>query len=568
MQTTFTLRALTLLLALSLPCLTGNAIADAADTLEPQRPSGSPAPLETGGSPHPEPARWAASAAQAGPEESRPVAATAGAPDAATHGESAATVLRYDWRRTADAGSGTAQAESAGTAATADSGATDQKILSWETGANKSYLIPAWELPAFLVFLNLYDRTFLHTKTQEGSSTYDTNLATAWHHLRDQNWTFDRDPFNVNQIGHPYQGATMYGIARSAGLSFWESLAYSNIGSFTWEMAGENSRPSINDIITTGNSGSLLGEALFRMSQLVLQEDAPRPDAWHEAGAALLSPPTAFNRWTYGDRFKPIFSSHDPALFWRGRLGASISGNSKQSALLDFQMSYGLPGRPGYTYHRPLDYFDFQIGGLSDRKNPVSYVLLRGLLYGRDYQAGENYRGIWGLYGGYDYLSPTNFRVSTTALSMGTTGQCWLAPGVALQGSLLGGLGFGAAGKTPAMQGTRDYHYGLAPQVLLALRGIFSDRVAVEMIGRGYYVSGTGSDDAEGYEQIARINAGFTVRVFRRHGIGVQFVESLRYAHYGSLPRYSQADGTLSLVYTFLGDSKLGAVEWRDLGSR
>jgi hypothetical protein len=441
-------------------------------------------------------------------------------------------------------------------------------VLSWETGEGKSYLIPALELPSFLVLLNLYDRTFLHTKTQEGSRTYDSNFSTAWHHLRDQNWHFDQDAFNVNQIGHPYQGATMFGIARSAGVGFWGSLLYSNAGSFAWEMAGENSRPSTNDIITTGNSGSLLGEALFRMAGLVLDEDGARPDAWHELGAAALSPPTGFNRWAFGERFKAVYPSHRPALFWRSRLGASISGNSEQNAVLDFQMSYGLPGKPGYTYTRPLDYFDFQIGGLSRADNPVSYVLLRGLLIGRQYQAGENYRGIWGLYGGYDYLSPTVFRVSTTALSLGSTGQYWLAHELALQGSVLGGFGFGAAGQTPSTLGKRDYHYGATPQALLALRLLYANRLAVELIGRGYYVSGTGSDNARGTEQIARVTSGFTVRVFKRHGIGIQFVESLRDAHYGSQLGTHQSDETVSLVYTFLGDSHLGAVEWRDIGSR
>ena len=144
-------------------------------------------------------------------------------------------------------------------------------------------------------------------------------------------------------------------------------------------MGGENSRPSINDIITTGNAGSLLGEALFRMSELVHKEDDPRPDAWHEIGAALL----------------------------------------------------------------------------------------------------------------------------------------------------------------------------------------FGNRVALEVIGRGYYVSGTGSDNSEGTEQIDRITSGFTVRVYRRHGVDIQFVESIRDAHYGSQPGVHQSDGTVSLVYTFLGDSHFGAVEWR-----
>jgi hypothetical protein len=300
----------------------------------------------------------------------------------------------------------------------------------------------------------------------------------------------------------------------------------------------------------------------------VLRNDGPDPDSWHELGAALLSPSTGFNRWAFGERYKTIFPSHVPATFWRIRLGENASGNSEQTAALDFQMSYGLTGKPGYTYQRPFDYFDFQIGGLSKANNPLNYVLLRGLLYGRDYQAGENYRGVWGLYGGYDYLSPTAFRVSTTALSLGTTGQYWVAPGIALQGTCLGGVGFGAAGKTPTQTGDRDYHYGVTPQTLLALRLLFGDRAALEVIGRGYYVSGTGSDNAEGSELIARLNTGITVRVFRRHGVGLQFVESARDAHYGNQPGTHQSDGTVSIFYTLLGDSHFGAVEWRDRESR
>jgi hypothetical protein len=34
-------------------------------------------------------------------------------------------------------------------------------------------------------------------------------------------------------------------------------------------MAGETDPPSINDMITTGQAGSLLGEALYRMADLV-----------------------------------------------------------------------------------------------------------------------------------------------------------------------------------------------------------------------------------------------------------------------------------------------------------
>ena len=453
---------------------------------------------------------------------------------------------------------------------------TKEGVHSWETGANKSYLIPALEVPGFLSLLSAWDRVVYSDQREDGKRVYSSNFSSTWDHLRQENWVFDKDPFNVNQFAHPYQGATMYGLARSSGLGFWESAAYSNVGSFLWKMAGETDPPSINDMITTGNAGSLLGEALFRMAGLVLQENGGHPDTMHEIGAAIISPPTAFNRYGFGDRFKSVFPSQDPETAWRFQLGSSFNSLSQLNANLDFDMAYGLPGKPGYTYQRPLDYFDFEINGQVRASNPLNDVLLRGLLYGRDYQAGDGYRGIWGLYGSYDYLAPTVFRVSTTALSLGTTGQYWVAPGVALQGTVLGGVGFGAAGSTPVATGDRDYHYGVAPETLLALRLLFGHRAEMELDARGYYVAGTGRfistsdavDNAGGSEAIVRIKSGVTVRVFRRHGIGVQYVESIRESQYGTQPSRHQSDGTVSLVYTFLGDSHFGAVEWRDRGSQ
>ena len=57
------------------------------------------------------------------------------------------------------------------------------KVLSWETGAGKSYFIPAMEIPAFLFFLNMYDRFAYPNEVADGKKTYDTNLSTFWDHL-------------------------------------------------------------------------------------------------------------------------------------------------------------------------------------------------------------------------------------------------------------------------------------------------------------------------------------------------------------------------------------------------
>ncbi len=453
--------------------------------------------------------------------------------------------------------------------------AQKRQILSWETGTGKSYLIPALEIPAFLLLLNGYDRlAYPNSVEPDGQKTYDVNLTTFRDHVVHGPWGIDRDAFNVNQFLHPYQGSMYHGFARSAGLNYWESLLYTSAGSFLWETGGETSHPSINDQIGSGIGGSFFGEALFRMASLLLEDDGGKPGFWHEFGGAIVSPSMGINRLAFGERFKPVFPSHKPATFWRARMGLNLNSDqgglstvTRHEATADFVMAYGLPGKPGYTYTRPFDYFHFEFTSLGNADNPFDNVMIRGLLLGKDYEAGSSYRGIWGIYGGYDYISPHIFRVSSTSVSLGTTFQWWLSRKVALQGSALGGVGYAAAGNVTQV-GERDYHYGIAPQGLLALRLILGDRAMFDLTGRSYYLTGMGGGDPGGRETIDRLNMGFTVRIYGRHALGLQYIASIRDAHYPDRADSRQTAGTVSLVYTFLSDARFGAVEWREADRR
>ena len=448
-------------------------------------------------------------------------------------------------------------------------------VRKWNAGEGTSDVVPAFEVPAYLATLNVVDRiTYPH-------SVYGTTLHSAWEHLHQEHWVFDQDPFNMNQFNHPYGGSVMFGFARSTGAPFWSSLVYSNVGSFIWEIAGETDLPSINDQITTGTAGALLGESLFRTASLLLEGGGEHPGFWRELGAAVISPPTGFNRLLFGDRFKAVFPSHDPATFTRLRWGfstdlirtnnlllnegSSYTDRKQSEAILDFTFVYGLPGKTGYEYNRPFDYFSVEFAAQTSAHghNFIQDVIVRGLLYGTDYALGENYRGIWGLYGSYDYVAPPIFRVSSTALSFGTTEQWWLSRHVALQGSALAGVGFGAAGTLPRADGLRDYHYGVTPQGLLAFRFIFGHQTMLDFTARDYFVSGTGSDDSNGSEQIFRGEVGLTFRIFKHQALGIEYIESHRHGHYSRLPDRYQSEGTFSLVYTLLGGSRFGAVDWR-----
>ena len=101
-----------------------------------------------------------------------------------------------------------------------------KQFLNWETGAGKSYVIPAVELIGYLFLLNQYDRHFV-----EPEDIYRTGTKSFWKNLTDSKWVVDSDPFATNQFLHPYGGSIYYGLARSTGLNFWESFGYASAGS-------------------------------------------------------------------------------------------------------------------------------------------------------------------------------------------------------------------------------------------------------------------------------------------------------------------------------------------------
>ena len=243
----------------------------------------------------------------------------------------------------------------AGMLAQADTPSATPTSRQREFGDRSSYVIPALEILGFDILVNRYNNAF------SGTDDYRVTTETIKNNLRGP-WVTDNDPFSVNQFGHPYQGAMYHGFARSAGLGYWESSAYTFVGSALWEIAGERTPPAVNDQVASGIAGSFFGEPLFRMANLVLENGAP--SWWRELLAAVISPPVGFNRLAFGDRFAPIFSSHGAAYYSRLQLGFSstVQGTElaesdfkKNAFIADFSMQYGLPGRQGYEYTRPFD---------------------------------------------------------------------------------------------------------------------------------------------------------------------------------------------------------------------
>jgi hypothetical protein len=410
------------------------------------------------------------------------------------------------------------------------------------------------EIVVFDALLNAFDRAVLG----EG---YRTSMESIRHNLRTR-WVTENDPFEINQFGHPLQGSMYHGFARSSGLNFWTSFAYTFAGSAMWEIAGETTPPSWNDQIASGIAGAFLGEALFRVGSLIL-ETAPLPlRPGRKLVTAVTSFPLAVNRRVF-DRFDAVYPSDNAAYNRRLSFGASSATKTRgaaglaiqsNEAVLDFSMEYGLPGAKGYQYKRPFDYFSMQANFTSG--TGLESILLRGLLIGDGYELGGDYRGAWGLYGNYDYIAPEVFRISTTALALGTTAEWQPSSTLAVQATAMGGVGFAAVGALARVD-TSDYHYGMTPQALLASRIIFSDRAALDFTGREYYVEGVGNP---GHDNIVRLDAAFTMRLHQQNAIGVRYLLSRRDAHFPGGTDRTQLRGTLGVFYTLLGHDRFGSV--------
>lgn len=419
--------------------------------------------------------------------------------------------------------------------------------------------VPLLEIVGFDLLLNAYNRKF------SGTRDYDVTADSIRDNLRGP-WVTDNDPFQVNQFAHPYQGSLYHGAARATGHGYWTSAAITFAGSLWWEITGERTPPSKNDQVASGIAGSFFGEPLYRMARRLRAQGG---DDWRRWLAAAVSPPDGLNQALFGSRYDAAFDDHDPWIASRLRVGASRllhdeSGRQygeRTAGELDGSIEYGLPGKPGYGYERPFDYFAAQLA--LSTANGVEYLASRGLLGGAAYGNDDPDRplaGVWGLWGSYDYSAPQIYNLSTTALSIGTTLRWQAAPRVELQGTALGGLGYAAVStRRRAVDDVTDrrFRYGTAPRLSLAGRMIVDDRAAVDVATEQYWL-GRIANRRAGHDDISRVEASLTWRVTGPHAVGVRGVWSQRSSEYADQPERRQSVASIGVYYTLLGSDGFG----------
>ena len=150
------------------------------------------------------------------------------------------------------------------------------------------------------VLFNLMNRAL---RPAEERDQFKVGFSSWWNNLK-YGFEWDDNSFQVNQIGHPYQGGLYFNAARSNGLSFWESAPYAAFGSAMWEFFGETHKPAMNDFINTTVGGIAIGEEMLHRAWLDNPRPRPNPGGAgrnNELLATIIDPITGANRFLTGD---------------------------------------------------------------------------------------------------------------------------------------------------------------------------------------------------------------------------------------------------------------------------
>ena len=229
-------------------------------------------------------------------------------------------------------------------------------------------------------------------------------------------WVWDQDEFNINQICHPYQGATYFTTARSGGLNFWESAAYATLfGNIPWELFCECETPALNDFIITSVGGATLGEMFHRFFA----------DSWHTNYRWMSYFIAPFEGLNY-HLFKwepPVAADRTEVIENMMFVGAVLDSNSYVAGI-GVNAVYGKPF--GHDTKEPFDSFEFYLRGCLSSDNYLCTLFSDGYLWSRRVNTGLNSSSTLGLSLHYNFIYSENVNYSDNSVGLSFKSRSFL----------------------------------------------------------------------------------------------------------------------------------------------
>jgi len=256
--------------------------------------------------------------------------------------------------------------------------------------------------------------------TSISPSSYASNVK--------RGFTWDDNHFTNNFFMHPFHGSLYYNTARSNGFNYWASVPFAFLGSFLWECCGETHPAALNDWVATSWGGAAIGEALYRMSSSVLDNESTGLERFgREVGATALNPVRGFNRIISGRASEVGANPEDPLDRWPRELlntlyfGArqvndegSIEPKGNMTAFFEVNFEYGTPFG---ERRKPFDYFTFNFVLNARESSALGGLAIRGHIWSTDLSVDEGQHLIGGFAHTYEFL--TNNAVNFGGQSIG-----------------------------------------------------------------------------------------------------------------------------------------------------
>lgn len=342
----------------------------------------------------------------------------------------------------------------------------------------KNYLKASLEITAVNMIVWAYDRYLLDR------GWANISLNTVFKNLK-ESYAWDDNSFICNQFEHPYHGAMYHSIARSNGFSFLKSSIFTFFGSSMWEFILEANRPSTNDAIMTTFAGMPMGEVLFRISDLVLDESSRGFERFLRESLAFLINPTCGFRIFTGEAFKtgnPPEKHHYNLNF---PISTYTNFTGKTNYMIAAHLEYQDALKKEDSKVRPYDWFSFDFrlgfdGGLRDKE-----IITAGFLVGKRFKD-----GLAGLFGVFDYIDTyTAGKVSAFGIGPGLVANVISESGLFFKGTtVLAGV-FGGSSSSLDLN---YYHFGNGTDEPYFLGPGMMGRIGLEAgkIGLGSVYSG------------------------------------------------------------------------------
>jgi len=385
----------------------------------------------------------------------------------------------------------------------------------------------------------------------------DISIKTLQNNI-ETGWVWDEDGFDVNQVGHPTQGALVYTAARAQGLSYWESIAYPTLASLIWEVGMENESPSINDMITTPMSGIAFGEIIHRLSALTLGPGHEKPLS-RQILTGLINPlGYGVNRLIIGksihQNFKGQPSNFLSELALGGGPGYHETSGPDQNVpwrFIRLNLVYGNPLARTVDF-KPFDNFNFVTILNFNRRDYVGEIYASGMLGKLYSRYAEKSKLVIAVFQNYDFMNQDDYKVSSTSVGPGFIHIYSISPkltfGTHGNGSL---ILMGSAGDINDDGEARDYHFGQGFSAKFMAKLIWADRGQAYLRLKRYFIYAMEDVHVQGYENINLLTTGGQLKIGKQYGLGLEYMLAARTVSYLDIDRSDTLQRTSSYRFYF-----------------